>query len=842
MLLLALQMLRYRKGTFVATFLALCAGVLVLTVCGVLTESGLRYNGLPQRYSDALAVVAKRDLTVAGPEKFGERETTRLVLPERGGVPEALVARIAAVPGVKQAVADRSVTVVLPAAASVPTLGHGWASAALGPHRMVSGAPPRAGDEIAVDARLAAAGKLKPGATAQLLTGGAVHPVRVSGVVDTGDAKGASASLFFTDARAAALDPHPGRVDAVGVLAAPGADRDAVTAKVERIADAAGAKSYTGDERGLAEEPEAAAAKEMAVQAGAAFAGYAVMIIVFVVAATVGLSVRHRRRDIALLRAIAATPAQVRRLILGEVGMLAALASVVGVPAGFAATVWIRNRLVDRGFVPESFEVRGGALAALASIAAVAVVALLSALVAARRTTAIRPTEALGEAAVETSLGGRFRIVSGAVCLAGAVAMIGLTGTATGQTAMGVAFGMLIAFVLAVALLAPWINRAAAQALGPVLRAVWGDSGYLAAANLRGNARSMVAVLTGLVLSVGLGGTVWFLQDNLDRQTVEQSRDGTIAQHVLAGAAGLPASAAEDARRVPGVLAATGVRRTSVIAPTDIEPMTFVAQGVDPRGVEKTLDLGVRSGRLADLRAGAVAVSTSLAGQNDLRVGKDVKLWLGDGTPVTLRVVATYDRNFGFGDVTLANETLAGHTATGLDDHVLIRTAQGADAGAALKGLAAKYPASTVTGTSELNGELAKDLAISAWLNKMLIAVLVGYAVLAAANTLIMAGLSRARELSLLRLVGLTRGQVRRMAYAEQSVLLGVALAIGVGIAAITLSSVVNALAGQRVPYVPAAGWITIVGGTVLLALVATVLPIARLLRTPPVEGIGVRE
>ncbi|MFB4306837.1 FtsX-like permease family protein [Actinomadura sp. GTD37] len=842
MLHLALRMLRFRKGNFVATFIALCAGVVVLTVCGLLTESGLRYNGVTDRYSAAVAVVAKRDLTVAGPEKFGESERTTVVLPERGGVPESLVPRLAAIPGVRSAVGDRSIVVAAAAAPDVPVTGHGWASTALAGHRMVSGAAPRADDEIAVDARLAEAGRLKPGAAAQLLTGGTVQRFRVSGVVGTDGASGTGAALYFTDARASALDPHRGRFDAIGVLAAPGADRDAVTAAVRRVADGADATAYTGDERGLAEEPAAVAARDLAVQAGGAFAGYAAVIIIFVVAATVGLSVRHRRRDLALLRAIAATPGQVRTLILGEVGLLAVLAAAAGIPSGFAATAWLRDELVARGFVPASFTMSGGVLAASAATASVAAVALLSGWIAARRTGRIRPTEALGEAAVERGLGGRVRIVSGLVCLGGAVAMIGVTGAATGQTAMGAAVGMLYMFVLAIALLAPWINRGAALALDPVVRRVWGSSGYLAAANLRVNARGMVAVLTALVLSVGLGGTVWFLQDNLDRQTVAQSRDGTIAQHALVGAAGLPASAAADARRIPGVVAATGVRRTSVVTPADMGAMAVVAQGVDPQGAEQTMDLGVRSGRLADLRGGTVAVSASAADSAGWKVGKDAKLWLGDGTPVTLRVVAIYDRNFGFGDVTLANETLAGHTASGLDDRVLIRTAPGANAAGALAGLAAEYPASTVTGTSELTGELAQDLAISAWLNKMLIAVLVGYAVLAAANTLVMAGLSRTRELSLLRLVGMTRGQVRRMAYAEQAVLLGVALAIGGGIAAFTLSSIVNALVGQRVPYVPALGWITIGGGSVLLALTAAVLPVARLLRTPPVEGIGVRE
>lgn len=842
MLALAARMLRFRKGNFVATFVALAAGVMILTVCALLVESGLRYHGLPQRYAKAAVVVAQRDLTVTGPEKFGESETATVPLPERGSVPDTLVGRVAAVPGVASAVADRSIAVAPAAAPKVPTTGHGWASAALAPYRMVSGAPPRSDGEIAVDGRLAAAGRLRPGATTQVLIGGSVHPFRVSGVVRASGARGPGAELFFTDARAARLDPHPGRVDAIAVLPERGADRSAVTAAVRRVASSAGAKAYAGDDRGLAEQPEAGAARGLTVQAGGAFGGYAALIITFVVAATVGLSVRHRRRDFALLRAIAATPGQVRLLILGEVGLLSLLAAVVGVPAGVGATVWIRDELVTRGFVPDTFTVSGGVFSALAVTAAVAAVAMLSGWIAARRTTRIRPTEALGEAAVEPALGGRVRIVSGLAFLAGGVALIGLTGSASGETAMGVAVAMLYTFVLAVALLAPWINWAAARVLAPVLRTVFGDSGYLAAANLRANARGMVAVLTALVLSVGFGGTVWFLQDNLQRQTVVQSRDGTLAQHALVGGAGLPAAASAKARQIPGVLAATGVRRTSAIVPFMGEAQTVVAQGVDPRGVNQTLDLRVRKGDLADLRAGAVAVSASQARSSHWRLGGDAKFWLGDGTPVTLRVVAVYERNLGFGDITVSTETLGGHTPTGLDDHVLVRSAPNADVGPALAKLAEGYPAGGVIGADRLTGELAKDLAISAWLNKLLVAVLIGYSVLAAANTLTMAALARTREVALLRLVGVTRRQVKRMVNAEQAALLGVALAIGGAIAAVTLSSIVNAVAGQRVPYVPVLGWVAIIGGTVTLALVATVLPIGRLLRTPPVEGMGIRE
>ncbi len=616
----------------------------------------------------------------------------------------------------------------------------------------------------------------------------------------------------------------PGRIDALGVAAT---DADALLPQVERLAKEAGAKAYGGDDRGWAERSELIPARTLLLEVGGAFGGYVVLLIVFVVAGTVGLSVRHRRRDLALLRAVAATPRQVRRLIVAEAALISGVAAVLGVPAGVLATAWVRDGLADRGFIPAAFPMTGGALSALAAVVLTTLVAMFAAFLAARRVTGIRPTEALGEIAVEPARSGKVRLVLGLLVVAGAVSSMAVTVGATGEAALAGAIGMLYLFVLGVGLLAPWINRFAARRLAGVLQRFWGSSGYLAAANLRANAQGAATVLTALVLSVGFGGSVWFLQDNLERHTVTQSRDGLLADRALVSPAGLPADTAEKVRAMPGVQAATPVRRTTVLVKVFGEPEPVAAQAIDPVGAAATMDLGVVRGDLADLDAGSVAVSTLRADTHGWQVGDRVPMWLGDGTPTELRVAAIYQRGLGFGDVTLHRDTVGGHTARELDDEVLIR------------GTAAGLP---TVGADELTGRIARDLALGAWLNKLLIGVMVGYAALAAANTMVVAALARRRELALLRLVGVTRRQLRGMVNAEQAGLLGVALVIGGGIAAVTLASVVRPLTGALVPYVPPLGWLVVIGGATLLALTTTVLPIRRLLRVPPIENIGMRE
>jgi putative ABC transport system permease protein len=826
---LALRMLRHRPGSAIATLVALAMGVMILMAMGTLVESGLRYRPVPVRYAAADVVVAHPDITVSAKDLDGEVVRSTVRLPEGGTVPADLVERIGRLPGVATVAADDPVPVVLPATGAAVT-GHGWGSAALTPYRIVEGTAPVGDDQVAADRRLG----LRPGQQTGLLVGGTARTYRVSGVVD-----GPAAAVFFTDTHAASLSAHPGRVAVVGVIAAPGADRTALGAAVRELAAGAGGTAYTGADRGMAEQSDQLGARDLLIQAGGAFGGYVVLLIGFVVAATVGLSVRHRRRDLALLRAVAATPGQVRRMIMAEAALVGLAAVAAGVPAGLLATRWVHAELVGRGFVPAGFPISHGVLATAAAAVATTLVAVLAALIAARRVTAIRPVEALGEIAAEPPRSGKVRLVLGVVTLAGAGSSGAFTLGAGGQAALAGAVGMLYLFVTAVGLLAPWINRAAATALAPALRAVWGTSGYLATANLRANARGMAAVLTALVLAVGLGGSVWFLQDNLERQTLAQRRDGLLAQHALVSPAGLPAGALAEARSTPGVEAATSVRRTSVVVKFLDGAEQVGAQAVDATDLASTMDLRVRAGSLADLRGDTVAASSIRASTHGWDVGDRVEFWLGDGTPVQLRLVAVYDRGLGFGDITLTRETVAGHTARDVDDEVLIRTSAGS---ADLSALTARHPGSAVVDTGSLTQRLAADLAVSAWLNRLLVGVMVGYAALAAANTMVIAALARRRELAVLRLVGVTRGQAKRMVHAEQAGLLGVAVVTGGAIALATLAMVVNSVTGEPVPYVPPLGWAAVIGGTALLALLTTVLPIGRLLRVPAIEHIGVKQ
>jgi putative ABC transport system permease protein len=76
----------------------------------------------------------------------------------------------------------------------------------------------------------------------------------------------------------------------------------------------------------------------------------------------------------------------------------------------------------------------------------------------------------------------------------------------------------------------------------------------------------------------------------------------------------------------------------------------------------------------------------------------------------------------------------------------------------------------------------------------------------------------------------------------EQAVLLGLALIVGGAIAAVTLVPMVKGTTGSATPYIPPGGWLAVIGGTILLGMAGTLLPILRVLRIPPLEAVGTQE
>jgi putative ABC transport system permease protein len=265
------------------------------------------------------------------------------------------------------------------------------------------------------------------------------------------------------------------------------------------------------------------------------------------------------------------------------------------------------------------------------------------------------------------------------------------------------------------------------------------------------------------------------------------------------------------------------------------EVSAFAAQGLSPSGLDRTMDLQPREGRLADLRGETVALSTMAAETLGVDVGDTVELHLGDGTAMRPRVVATYGRGLGFGDLTLPHDVLAAHTTTRLDQSVLVSAS---DPVAAQRSLAA-LPGLTVTDRAGLSAAGQAQRDTETWVNLIALFVILGYVAIAVVNTLVMATAARSREFALLRLVGTGARQVRRMTRIESLIVVGIALVVGSLAALPPLVGVSIGMTESPFPTVAPVTYLAIVGVTAVLGLLAIGIPTRLALRARPVHALG---
>ncbi|MDT0341727.1 ABC transporter permease [Streptomyces litchfieldiae] len=366
----------------------------------------------------------------------------------------------------------------------------------------------------------------------------------------------------------------------------------------------------------------------------------------------------------------------------------------------------------------------------------------------------------------------------------------------------------------------PLLARAAFALLGVPLR-LSRVAGHLAAHNSRAQAGRLAAVVTPLTLLVAMACTVLFTQTTLGDAAERQARDGVVADWVVAAdGPGVPGEAADRLRELPGVAAVTEMAHTTVRTPGLDK---YAAQGVTPGGLADTLDLAVTEGSLDELDENGVAVSDVVADGAGLAPGSEMKLVLGDGTPVTRTVVAVYDRGLGFGEVTLAHELVAAHVDNPLADAVLV-AAEGVGR-AELAEAVGDFPGVAVHEAGFVADVRAARQQDGAEVAFLAMGLVLAFATIASVNTLAMSTAERSREFALLRLVGTTRRQVLRMLRLESLAVAGIAVVLGTGISLATLTAFSQGMMGEAAPAVSPAGYLAVVATATGLALAATAVP-----------------
>ncbi|MFE9706148.1 ABC transporter permease [Streptomyces sp. NPDC005930] len=827
---LARAAVRFKPASFAGTFVALMMSALIVAACGVLLETGIRASVPAERYADAPVVAAADQSARVVADTVDGPEETAYPLPDTARVDAGLAAKAARAPGAAAAVPDLTFPVHGGAAPFGALTGHGWGSHVFTGTALAEGAAPHAG-EVVLGAGAARAAGAGVGDTVALETADGRAGFRVSGLASpgagdtTGEGAGGAAVAWFADAEASVLAGHPGRADAIAVMAREGVDPDDLAAAVGKALAGSGARVLTGDDRGEVEDHGLAYAKETLFAVGGSFGGIATLVAVFTAAGTVALSVGQRTREFALLRAVGATPRQIRRAVAAEALLVAPLAGLLGCLPGIGLAHWWFGQMQDRGAVPEAVDLHVSGFPLLAATGLGLLTALGAGWAAGRRPARTKPGQALAEASVERLRPGVVRTVLGVAAVVGGSVLAGVAASAAGADAANASLGVVMLFMLAVALLGPVLARVCAVLFGLLLRG-GGASASLAAANSRANSRRLASAITPIVLAMAFASTLVFMHTSESHVAAEQLRDGITADHVVTGPAGLPADAADRAARAPGVDAAVSLLDTQVLVPVRSGGETSLqgtaTQGVSGSGAQlaKVQDLDVRDGSLDRVGEGRIAIDRTLADATDAGLGDRLPLYLPDGTRAAPEVVAVYGRGLGLPAVTMARASLDGHVTSAFADTLLV---SGGDAGA-LRALG------EVTDASGYALARNVDREFGAWANYVMAGVLGGFAAVAAVNTLVMTVLDRRRELTTLRLVGSTRRQVLRMLGWESLLVSAAGVTLGTAVAAITLTPMMRGLTGES-PHVPPLLYAAFAATATALVLAAVTLPARTALR-----------
>ncbi|HET6860681.1 MAG TPA: FtsX-like permease family protein [Streptomyces sp.] len=841
---LALETLKFRKGSFVASFVALFFGATVLMACGALMETGIRSVVPPQRLASAPVVVT------------GDQSFDHDVLPERSRLDASLTQKIAALPGVERALPDVSFPVsALKDGQAAPggngLAGHGWSSAQVTGGKLTDGSAPRAAGEAALDEKLAGKLGVKAGDELRLAIAGATETVKMTGAVRS--STGTDQALYFTDAEAGRLLGQPDKVDSIAVLPKPGTSEGELKSQVEGAVKGATAVTLTGEARGVAEFPQALQASTTLISMSAVFGGLAVMVAVFVVGSTLALLVQGRMREMAMLRAIGSMPAQIRRMIVGETLVIAVGAVVLAIVPGWFAGRWMLGQLAGGGVIAPEIVYRAGFVPMIVAAGASLASAVAAAHIASRRASVASPAAALTESGLQTRWLSGSRLTWALLCFIGgaalavvtAVFMHGTIGAATtGPAALLWAGG--------IALISPGLTRVLTAVLRWPLRAFTGFAGELAMNNARARRIRVAAAITPVMLATGLATALIYMQTSQAEASKDAAAELLGADAVVSSSVGgMQPGLVERISEVPGVAGASVYASGTayIIKPAEDEDEVadpdnteLVVQGVTGSGADETLAVSPDKGSFKDLRGDSIVLPNSLTGEKGQAVGDTVTVLLGDGTKLPLKVAASYKARSGFETAFLPAELLLAHSTTGLVPQILVSGEDGvgsAELVGSLRKLGGDQPGLQVADRATVEAS-AEDSGTSAWINYLLAGTIIGYAVISLVNTLIVSSAERRREFALQRLVGATPGQILRMMTVE-SVLVAVSgIVLGTVVAIATLAPFGIALGGSWMPQGPAWIYFAVIGFAGALTLGATLMPTRYAMRSRPAEAVAV--
>ncbi|MEA2396466.1 MAG: putative transport system permease protein [Thermoleophilaceae bacterium] len=720
------------------------------------------------------------------------------------------------------------------------------------PLKLTTGAWAAGPDQVVIDKGTADNKHYRVGDRIGVSAQGPTQTFKVTGIARFGnvDSLGGATIAVFDLATAQALLHKNGQLDSIFVAGKGGVPPSRLVSEIQPLLPAT-AQIKTADQQAAANSKDTKDATRFIQYFLLAFAAIALFVGSFVIYNTLSITVAQRAREFATLRTLGATRRQVMRSVLIEGFVVGLVASVTGLFLGLALAKGLNAVFNSLGLsLPQSglvFKQRTVIVSLLLGTS----ITVLSSIAPALRATRVPPIAAVREGAVVApSRVGRRGPIVGAIAIVIAVAVLGYAtfgGLRTGSAMALIGLGLLLALV-AIALNAAALVRPLARAIGLPGRRYGGAAGRLASENTMRNPARTASTAAALMIGLALVTLVATLGNALRTSDRNAIKGQVSADYVVTSKNGFDqfaASAGSAAARAPGVRLATSVREDSARAFGRDQRVNGIEPDF-PRFFHFHWNAG-SDAVVTQLGADGAILEKDYAKKHHLGLGSRFNITTPTGKQLTLRVAgiqsprtiekldplvtqlvisqAAFDRGFSRPKNALTFIQTGGESTSTT---------------AALKGTLAKFPDARVYTHAAWIDKRGSGLDILLNLLYVLLALSVVVSLFGMVNTLVLSVFERTREVGMLRAVGMTRRQVRRMVRHESVItaLIGAGLGLPLGVAVAALST--HVLSKDGVSFaLPVGSLVAFTIVAIVAGVLAAIFPARRAARLNVLESLA---
>lgn len=845
----ALRGLLGRKLRTVLTAIAIVLGVATVSGTYVLTDS--INNAF---HSIFFETRAGSDAIISGESAFDLTDDSGVDAPT---FDEGLLEKVRSLPDVAAAEAQVNGTAQLIGSdgkavvyGGAPNLGFSIANGAsrFNPLKLVSGAWPGQ-NEVVIDKSTASKEHFAIGQTVGVQANGPVERLRVSGIVKFGSVStiGGATLAGFDLPTAQQLFGKEGKLDEIAVAANQNVSDGKLLSEIRAILPP-NTQVRTAEAQSTEDAKDTDEFISFLQKFLLGFGGVALFVGSFVIANSLSITIAQRTREFATLRTLGASRPQILRSVIVEALVMGVLASIVGLFGGLLLAKGLFSLFDAVGFtLPNNgltLETRTIVVALIVGI----IVTLLASLRPALRATRVPPIAAVREGAtLPESRWARFRLPAAIVLtvlgFGGLLAGLFVPDLGTGQILLYMLGGALLVF-LGIALLSVRLIGPFAWALGWPATKLGRAAGALARDNARRNPQRTASTASALMIGLALVTLVSLLAAGIVssfRGAVKDIwRNADYAVTAQNNFSPIPIAASNAVAKTPGVTAVGDVRAGESLAfgkkigTTAVNPPTAQMFNLDWKAGSSEV--------LASLGTDGAFVDNDYAESHKLKLGSPVELTFANGSKQSYRVEGIFDPPTGgspFGRVTISSASWDAHTPDpeNLYSFVLMQGGQTDANQAALERTLDSFPnAKAATRQKFIDNQIS---GLSSVLNILyvLLALSVVVSLFGIVNTLVLTVFERTREIGMLRAIGMTRRQTRRMIRHESVItaLIGAAIGIALGI---VLAVLLIARVDFIVLSIPIGQLIIFAVAAIFVGILAAIFPARRAARLNVLQAL----